>query len=272
MRMLQKVMIAAAAVGGLVALCSGSAYAANYSDSGYGGTQPFVAGLLGDVTPQAQQSAEKKRDAREKKASKGVSRTAAWQANAQTGHILRTVSLLDGHLEVPRQLGGTTDGTNQNNQVISAFGGVNQNNQVISASGAVNQNNQAISASGGVNQNNQANGGSGGVNQNNQANGSSGGINQNNQANGGSGGVNQNNQANGGSGGVNQNNQANGSSGGINQNNQANGGSGGVNQNNQANGGSGGINQNNQVNGPRIAFAPAIRQSYLQQTQTVPGS
>ncbi|MGW6401586.1 hypothetical protein [Streptomyces sp. NPDC055134] len=210
MRMLQKVVIAAAAVGGLVALCSGSAYAANYSDFGYGGTQPFVAGLLGDVTPQAQQSAAKKRDAREKKASKGVSRTTAWQANAQTGHILRTVSLLDGYLEVPRQR--------------------------VDASGGVNQNNQAIDAFGGVNQNNQANGGSGGINQNNQANGGSGGINQNNQANGGSGGINQNNQANGGSGGINQNNQVNGAFGGVNQNNQANGGSGGINQNNQANG------------------------------------
>jgi hypothetical protein len=234
MLMLQRVVIAAATVGGLVALGSGSAYAANYSDSGYGGTRPFAAvGLLGDITPQAQQSAERKREAQEEKASKGVNRAAAWQADAQTRRILRTVGLPDRLLEVPRQLGGTTDGTNQNNQAINASGGVNQNNQVISASG---------------------------------------GVNQNNQANGGSGGVNQNNQANGGSGGVNQNNQANGGSGGVNQNNQANGGSGGVNQNNQANGGSGGINQNNQVNGPRTAFAPAIRQSYLQQTQTVPGS
>ncbi|MFE4671575.1 hypothetical protein [Streptomyces sp. NPDC056723] len=270
MLMLQKVVIAAATVGGLVALCSGSAYAANYGDSDYGGTRPFVAaGLLGDVTPQEQQPVERKTEAQEKKASKGVNRTAAWQANAQTGRILRTVGLLDGLCEVPRQLGGTTGGTKRNGQVISASGGVNQNNQVVSASGGVNQNNQAISASGGVNQNNQANGGSGGVNQNNQANVGSGGINQNNQANVGSGGVNQNNQANVGSGGVNQNNQANVGSGGVNQNNQANVGPGGVNQNNQANGASGGINQNNQVNRPTIAFAPAVQQLNLKQAQTV---
>ncbi|MER7204752.1 hypothetical protein CG723_25810 [Streptomyces sp. CB01635] len=260
MLMLQKVVIAAATVGGLVALGSGSAYAANYSDSGHGGTRPFVAvGLSGDVTPQAQQPAEKKREALEKKASKGVNRTAAWQANARTRDILRTVGLPDGLLELPRQLAGTAGGKNQNNQVNGASGGVNQNNQAISASGGVNQNNQAISASGGVNQNN-------------QVNGSSGGVNQNNQANGASGGVNQNNQANGSSGGVNQNNQANGSSGGVNQNNQANGASGGVNQNNQANGASGGVNQNNQVNGPRIAFAPAIQQLDLKQAQTVSGN
>ncbi|WP_329570316.1 hypothetical protein [Streptomyces sp. NBC_01361] len=244
MLMLQKVVITAATVGGLVALCSGSACAANYSDSGYGGTRPSVAaGLLGDVIPQAQQPAERKTEAQEKKASKGVNRTTAWQANAQTRGTLRTVGLLDGLLEVPRQLAGTTGGVNQNNQTVSASGGINQNNQ--------------------------ANGVSGGINQNNQANGVSGGINQNNQANGVSGGINQNNQANGVSGGINQNNQANGVSGGINQNNQANGVSGGINQNNQANGVSGGINQNNQANRPTIASASAIQQLNLKQAQTV---
>ncbi|WP_406104033.1 hypothetical protein OG698_17970 [Streptomyces sp. NBC_01003] len=241
MLMLQKVVIAAATVGGLVALGSGSAYAADYGDSVYGGTRPFAAvGLLGDATPQAQERAEKKREAQEKS-------------------ILRTVGLPDGLLEVPRQLAGTTTGgTNQNNQVNGVSGGVNQNNQSISVSGGVNQNNQSISASGAVNQNN-------------QANGSSGGTNQNNQANGSSGGVNQNNQVNGVSGGVNQNNQANGTSGGVNQNNQANGVSGGVNQNNQATGFRGGINQNNQVNRPTIAFVPAIQPLNLKQAQTVSG-
>ncbi|MGW4387376.1 hypothetical protein [Streptomyces sp. NPDC004685] len=257
MLMLQKVVIAAATVGGLVALGSGSAYAANCSDSGYGGTRPFVAaGLLGDVTPQAQQPAEGKTGAQEKKASKGVNRTTAWRANAQMRGVLRTVGLLDGLLEVPRQPVGTT-------------GGVNQNNQTVSASGNINQSNQTVNASGGVNQNNQANGTVGGINQNNQVNGASGGVNQNNQANGASGGVNQNNQANGASGGVNQNNQANGASGGINQNNQANGASGGVNQNNQVNRASGGINQNNQANRSTIAFASAIQQLNLKQAQTV---
>ncbi|MET7928788.1 hypothetical protein ABZT43_33400 [Streptomyces sp. NPDC005349] len=244
MLMLQKVVIAAAAVGGLVVLGSGSAYAANYSDSGRGGTRPFAAvGLLRDVNPQAQQSAEKRREAQKGKASKSVNRTAAWQANAQTGGLLRTVGLLDRLSEMPRQLVGTTGGTNQNNQTISASGGVKQNNQTVSASG--------------------------GVNQNNQANGSSGGVNQNNQVNSTSGGVNQNNQVNSTSGGVNQNNQANGSSGGVNQNNQVNSTSGGVNQNNQANGSSGGINQNNQANRPTIAFASAIQQLNLKQAQTV---
>ncbi|MEV6114143.1 hypothetical protein AB0L59_16925 [Streptomyces sp. NPDC052109] len=144
MRMLQKVVIAAAAVGGLLALGSGSAYAAGYGDSHCGGSQPcFAVGLLDGSTPQAQQPVGKKREA-QKRASKVVKKTTVRRENAQSGSTLGAVSLLDGLLELPRQLVGTTsDGTTQNNQANNVTGGNNQNNQAIGDAGGTNQNNQA---------------------------------------------------------------------------------------------------------------------------------
>ncbi|WP_077801091.1 hypothetical protein [Streptomyces sp. JHA26] len=155
MRMLQKAVITAATVGGLAALGSGGAYAADYSVSHCGGTQSSVAA---GTAPQAQQLATGEKGAGKKKASKTVHGTTVRQVKVQPGRTLRAGGLLDGLLGVPLRVVTTTDGVNQNNQANGASGGTNQNNQANGASGGVNQNNQVNGASGGVNQNNQVSG------------------------------------------------------------------------------------------------------------------
>lgn len=160
MRKLKKAVIAALTVGGLVALGSGSASAADFSDSHHGGTKPFpTSRVLGGTTPHGQQSAEKKTKVRKKATPKGVNQPTAREADAQAGRILRVGGLLGGLLEVPGELVDVLAGTTQNTPAAS------------NTSGGINQNNQASGTAGGTNQNNQANGSSGGTNQNNQVSG-----------------------------------------------------------------------------------------------------
>ncbi|WP_046734179.1 hypothetical protein [Streptomyces humi] len=163
MRKLKKAVIAALTVGGLVALGSGTASAADSGDSHHGGTKPFpVSRVLGDATPQGRQSAEKKTKVQKtttKKKTKSVGQVTAREANAQAGRVLRVGGLLGGLLEVPGELVEVLGGTTQTTPAASSTsGGINQNNQASGTAGGTNQNNQANGASGGTNQNNQVSG------------------------------------------------------------------------------------------------------------------
>ncbi|MEU6808971.1 hypothetical protein ABZ920_08185 [Streptomyces sp. NPDC046831] len=170
MRKLQKVVITAATVGGLVALGSESAHAAGHSGPRHGSTQPPLVGGL--VHPQLV------RTSRAASLFDGVLQAPRQEKRAPGGRGLKTVkaSQQKGRADVP------AGAVNQLNQAIGV-GRANQGNQAVGADGRVNQLNQAIGV-GQVNQANQANqavGTTGQVNQVNQAVGTTGQVNQANQ-------------------------------------------------------------------------------------------